>query len=87
MAAPLAFRRDAELGITALFMSPPGDCFTMSCPWNPKTPESGGYRSLYQSFFGRDLKAGETVRARCRMVINRGLTDDDILTKYRAFVN
>jgi len=86
MATPLAFRRDAELGITAVFMSPPGDCFAMSCPWNPETPEARGYRSLYQSFFGRDLKAGETARARCRMVINRGLTDDQIAARYREFV-
>jgi len=86
MAAPLAFRRDAELGITAVFMSPPGDCFAMACPWNPETPEARGYRSLYQSFFGRDLKAGETARARCRMVINRSLTDDQIVARYREFV-
>ena len=58
----------------------------MSSPWNPDSPQGGGYRSLYQSFFGRDLKAGETARARCRMVINRGLADDQIVARYRELV-
>ena len=41
-------------------MCRPGDCFAFSSPWNPASPKGGGYRSLYQSLFGRDLKAGET---------------------------
>ncbi|MEW6358294.1 MAG: hypothetical protein AB1696_18315 [Planctomycetota bacterium] len=86
MAAPLAFRRDGELGLTAVFMSPPGDCFAVASPWNPPKPDAGGYRSLYQCFFGRDLKSGETARVHCRFVINRNISDEDVVARYGDYL-
>lgn len=85
-AAPLAFRRDTALGLTCAMMSRPEDCFAVASPWNPATPTAGGYRSLYLSLFGNDVKAGETARARCRLVIARNFTDEQILGQYQAFV-
>ena len=85
LAAPLVIRRDAAADITAVMMAPPGDCFAISSPWNPATPQSGGYRSLYLSLFGRDLKAGQPAHARCRLVLGRGLTDEQAVALYEAY--
>jgi len=86
LAAPLVLRRDAASGITVVMMTPPGDCFAVSSPWNPATPQAGGYRSLYLSLFGRDLKAGHEARARCRLVIGRDIDDAKAVTLYEAYV-
>lgn len=63
LAAPIAVRRNVEAGLTAVFMSPPADCFAMSLPYN-KQPADGvaGHRAIYQSLFGRDLAAGQTAK-------------------------
>jgi hypothetical protein len=86
LAAPLAMRQDAATGVTALMMSPPGDCFAVSSPWNPATPEAGGYRSLYLSFFGQDLKAGQTARVSCRLVVAQNLSDEEAVKRYEAYL-
>lgn len=85
LAKPICFRRDSALGITVVLMSSPGDCFAIASAWNPVTPEAGGYRSLYLSLFGRDLKAGQSATARCRLVIGRDLTDAQILEIYERY--
>jgi hypothetical protein len=79
-AQPLGLRRAPALGITALLMSAPEDCFALATP-----QETEGHRSLYLSLFGRDLKSGETVRARSRLVIGTGLTDQRALDLYQEF--
>ena len=83
LAAPLAIRRDAALDLTALMMCPPDDCFAVSSPWNPASPEAGGYRSLYLSLFGRDLQADETAHARCRLVLSQGIANEDAIERYQ----
>jgi hypothetical protein len=86
LAAPLAMRRDAASGVVALMMSPPDDCFAISSPYNPSTPEAGGYRSLYLSFFGRDVPAGQTARARCRLVVRQDLSDEQAVERYEEYL-
>ncbi len=86
LAAPLVMRQDATSGLTALMMTPPEDCFSVSSPWNPATPEAGGYRSLYLSFFGRDLKAGETAQVRCRLVVAQNLSDEQAVKRYQEYL-
>lgn len=86
LAAPLALRRNQALGLTAVMMCRPGDCFAVASPWNPPSPKGGGYRSLYHSLFGRDLKAGETAHARLRLVIASKLTDERAVQLYKAFL-
>ena len=86
LAAPLAIRRDKAAGITGVMMCRPGDCFAFSSPWNPASPKGGGYRSLYQCLFGRDLKAGETAHARMRLIIARNLSDEQAVQRYEAFL-
>jgi hypothetical protein len=83
LAEPMAVRRDADQGLTALMMCPPDACFAISSPWNPASPDAGGYRSLYLSLFGRDLEPGQTAHARCRLIIRRDLSDDQAIRCYR----
>jgi hypothetical protein len=86
LAAPIILRRDASHGLTAVMMSPPGDCFAISSPWNPATIDGGGYRSIYLSLFGRDLKGGQTAHARCRLLIAHELTDQQAVERYEEYV-
>jgi len=86
LAAPLALRRDRQTGITAVMMSAPDDCFAVSSPFNPGTPTAGGYRSLYQSLFGRDLTSGRTEGIRLRLVVGEKISDEDALRMYEQFV-
>ena len=81
LAAPLGLRRDAASGLTALVMALPKDCFAVSMPYSEE-----GHRSLYLSLFGRDLKNGETATARARLVIARGITDEQAVKLYKAFL-
>ena len=64
LAQPFGLRRCPANGLRALLMSPPQDCFAVLTPF-----ETEPHRSMYLSLFGRDLKAGDTARARARLVI------------------
>jgi hypothetical protein len=86
LAAPIILRRDESRGLTAITMCPPDECFAVSSPWNPPSLDGGGYRSVYLSLFGRDLRAGETARAHCRLVIGRNVTDQEALRRYQDYV-
>ncbi len=85
LAKPICLRRDATLGCTVVLMSPVEDCFAMSSTWNQANPQAGGYRSLYLSLFGRDIKAGQTASARCRLIIGKDLSDRQILELYEIY--
>ena len=86
LAAPLAIRRDQTSGLTGVMMARPEDCFAVSSPWNPASPGAGGYRSLYLSLFGRDLAAGQTAQAHCRLILARQMTDELAVEYYRQFL-
>ena len=64
LAKPLGVRRCPANDLGAVLMSPPQDCFAVLTPF-----EAEPHRSMYLSLFGKDLKAGETARARARLVI------------------
>jgi hypothetical protein len=80
-AAPLALRRDAKNGLTAVLISRPSDCFAISMPYGEES-----HRSVYLSLFGRDLKAAEEASAGARPVIGKGITDDRARELYRAYL-
>jgi hypothetical protein len=80
LAAPLALRRDARSGLVAVLMAPAGDCFAISTPYGEE-----GHRSVYLSLFGRDLKAGEAAAARARLVIGRGMSDQQVVALYEDY--
>jgi hypothetical protein len=68
LAKPLAIRGCPANDLRAVIMSPPQDCFAVLTPF-----EAEGHRSMYLCLFGIDLKAGETARARARLVIGTDL--------------
>ena len=74
LAQPLGGRRCPANGLQALLMSPPQDCFAVLTPF-----ETEPHRSMYLSLFGRDVKAGETARARARLVI--GMMSEETTTR------
>ena len=77
----LGVRRDPRSGITAVLMAPSADCFAVATPY-----ETEGHYSLYLSLFGREVKAGETVRARARLVIATGLSNERITELYETYL-
>lgn len=84
--APAGIRRSSATGLTVAFFSRPADCFAVAMPYN-KEPADGvaGHGSLYFCLFGRDLAAGETATARCRMIVGKDLTDEAVLGRYAEF--
>ena len=87
LGAPLAMRRDERSGITTLLMAPPQDCFAVAMPYN-KTPPDGvaGHQSLYLSLFGQDISAGQTARARTRLVVGKDISDARAVDLYSQYL-
>jgi len=85
LAAPMALRRDEKSGVTAVWMSPPDDCFAIATPYN-RTPPDGvaGHQSLYLSLFGRDVGPGQTARAHCRMAVGK-ISDQQAVELYSEY--
>jgi hypothetical protein len=78
---PAALRRNPQTGFTALVMAPRDQCFAIAMPH-----QTEGHYSLYFSLFGRDVAAGEVVRANARLVITSGVTGDRIDSTYRQYI-
>jgi hypothetical protein len=81
MAMPIAMRRGSNAAPRAILMAPPDDCFAISTPY-----EGEGHYSMYFSLFGRDIKAGQTARARLRLVVTSAESDREILDLYRKYI-
>lgn len=81
MAAPLVYRREPETGVVVALMAPAKDCFAA---FTPERDEP--HRSMYLSLFGRTLQAGETARARVRLVVSDVLDDAGIVARYEEYV-
>jgi hypothetical protein len=81
LAAPLVFRREPKTGVTVVLMAPPEDCFAV---FTPRRDEA--HYSMYLSFFGRTLQAGETARAHARLVVEDKIEDDEVVALYRDYV-
>ena len=63
-------------------MASPQDCFAIA------TPHAGeGHYSLYLSLFGHNIKAGETATAHTRLIITTGASDNQVLARYRQYLN
>ncbi len=77
---PLGLRRAPQPGLTAVIMGRPEDCFAVVCPY-----ETESHYSMYLSQLGRNLKPGETARARARLVIAPDLTDAAAQKMYEQF--
>jgi hypothetical protein len=80
-AKPLGIRRCPANDLRAVLLSPPQDCFAVLTPF-----EAEGHRSMYLSLFGKDMKAGETARARARLVIQKDLATEPIDRLYSTYL-
>ena len=80
-ARALAMRRDDKSGLVALLMAPPKDCFAISTYYGEEP-----HRSVYLSMFGRDIPAGRTDQARCRLVLGPKITAEQAVERYEAYV-
>jgi hypothetical protein len=80
-AAPVCVRRNESANLAAVLMAPRDDCFAIATPYRGE-----GHRSLYLSLFGRDVKTGETVRARSRLVVATAITNQQILELYQKYI-
>ena len=81
MAKPIAVRRGSKAAPTAILMAPPDDCFAIATPY-----EGEGHYSMYFSLFGRDIKAGQTAKARLRLVVKNVTSNREILNLYQKYM-
>jgi hypothetical protein len=81
LAKPLGVRRWPANNLRVVVMSLPSDCFAVLTPF-----EAEPHRSMYLSLFGKDLKAGETARARARLVIQKNLASEAIDPLYSTYL-
>jgi len=81
MAKPIAVRRGSDTAPTAVLMAPLDDCFAISTPY-----EGEGHYSTYFSVFGRDIEAGQTARARLRLVVIDAVSNQEILKLYEKYM-
>jgi hypothetical protein len=81
LAKPLAIRRCPASDLRVVLMSLSSDCFAILTPF-----EAEPHRSMYLSLFGKDLKAGETARARARLVVRSNLGSETIDRLYSAYL-
>lgn len=85
LAKPLAVRIAPHKNLAVLFMSPPDDCFAISTPCQP---DSGKFRlnTTSLALFGRDLKPGETARARARFKVLENPTELRVLEACQQYL-
>lgn len=74
---PLLRSRAPSSGLSGVLMAPAEECFAVSTPFETEAHYSG-----YLSLFGRDLKAGETARARVRLAMAVARSDAAVLAMY-----
>ncbi len=77
---PVGLRRAAN-SLAVMVMAPPQDCIAVAMPCEGET-----HYSLYLSLFGRDVKTGETARARARFAVASSISDDQVIALYRQYV-
>ena len=89
LAAPVCVRRNDAANLAAVLMAPRDDCFAIATPYRGE-----GHYSLYLSLFGRDVKAGETVQSRCRLVVapkgvpkrTTAISNQQVLELYQKYI-
>jgi hypothetical protein len=81
LAQPLGIRSCPANNLRGVVMSPASDCFAVLTPF-----EAESHRSMYLSLFGKDLKAGESAKAKARLMIVSGQADADIVSACEAYL-
>lgn len=81
IASPLGMKTETNSDVTAIIMSPPGDCFAVSM--SQQEAVLGAY---YLSLFGKDLKDGNTLTGHARMVFGRNIAESQAVEKYAQYL-
>jgi hypothetical protein len=76
LAHPIGLRRAPHEHITVAIYSRSADCFAISTPY-----EIEDHRSLYFSLFGGDVKPGETLVAKNRLVVHTNALEQAMIVK------
>jgi hypothetical protein len=85
-AAPLVIKHDTASGSTALLMARPEECFSIEGSYDKDPPDGvAGHHSIYFSLLGQNLKAGQSAKARMRLVIGRDLSEERVKELYVEF--
>ncbi len=85
---PLCMRKDRDTGMTVLLMSRPEDCFAIETPYNMRPPDGvASHASLYFSLFGRDIQAGEKVKASTRLIIGKDIPEKRALEVFEKYIS
>jgi hypothetical protein len=81
LAAPLGMKVEPKSGVTAVIMSPPTDCFAVSV-----SEQMAGLGAFYLSLFGKDVKKGQSLTGRARIVFGTNITDEQAVQLYEKYV-
>ena len=79
--APLGMKQEPKSGVTAVIMALPEDCFAVSM-----SQQEAGLGAFYLSLFGKDVKKGQSLTARARMVFGRNITPEQAVQKYQDYL-
>ncbi|MCY2988141.1 MAG: hypothetical protein NTY19_09800 [Planctomycetota bacterium] len=80
LAGRLGMKQEPKSGVTVLIMAPREDCFAMSA-----SQQEAPLGAFYLSLFGKDVKQGQTLIGRARMVFGKDLTDEQAVQAYRTY--
>jgi len=81
LAQAIGMRRDGQSGTTVILMAPLEDCYAIA------TPEQGeGHYSMYLALFGRTIQAGQSARARARLVVSASPSEKQVVKMYKAYI-
>lgn len=78
----IAVRATDKGDLNAVLMAPCEDCYAISTPY-----EGEGHYSTYLSLFGYDVKAGQTAKAKSRLVITTETSQKAIVALYEKYMN
>jgi hypothetical protein len=81
LAAPVGMRCHENTGLKIVLMASSEDCFAIATPCKNET-----HYSLYLSLLGRDIKKGQAIRVRSRLLFGQELSDSEVLKRYRKFL-
>ena len=80
--APLGVKSQPKTGVAVVIMAPPEDCFAVSM-----FEQNAPLGCYYLSLFGKDVKKGQTLVGRARMVFGKNITNEDALRMYREYLD
>lgn len=81
LAGTLGMRQEPKSGVTVLLMAPTEDCFAVSM-----SQQEAGLGALYLSLFGRDVKKGQSLTGRTRMIFGKDITAEQAVQKYLEYL-